>query len=52
MDIIRPLVIAGLVVTEVGLWQWRMVITSRGNRASAMLLGAFGAFLQITAISQ
>ena len=52
IEIIRPLVIAGLVVSEVGLWQWRMVIAHRGNRASAMLLGTFGALLQITAISQ
>jgi len=52
MESLRPLLIAGLVVTEVGLWQWRMVITTRGNRASAMVLGAFGAALQITAISQ
>jgi len=50
--LIRPLVIAGLVVTEVGLWQWRMVIAVRGNRISAMLLGTVGATLQITAISQ
>jgi uncharacterized protein YebE (UPF0316 family) len=52
MHIVRPLVIAGLVMTEVGLWQWRMVIAARGNRASAVLLGAVGAILQITAISQ
>jgi uncharacterized protein YebE (UPF0316 family) len=52
MDVIRPLVIAGLVVTEVGLWQWRMVIAHRGNRASAMILGTLGAVLQITAITQ
>src|SRR5664279_4568214 len=52
MDRLRPLLIAGLVIAEVGLWQWRMVITVRGNRASAMLLGALGAVLQITAISQ
>jgi uncharacterized protein YebE (UPF0316 family) len=52
MHTIRPLLIAGLVTTEVGLWQWRMIIAARGNRASAMLLGAVGAILQITAISQ
>ena len=52
MHVIRPLLIAGLVTTEVGLWQWRMVIAARGSRASAMALGAVGAILQITAISQ
>ena len=52
IELIRPLTIAVLVVAEVGLWQWRMVIASRGSRASAMALGTFGAVLQITAISQ
>jgi uncharacterized protein YebE (UPF0316 family) len=52
MSVLRPLLIAGLVVTEVGLWQWRMVIAARGKRTSAMLLGTTGALLQITAISQ
>ena len=52
IDILRPLVISGLVLTEVGLWQWRMVIASRGNRYGAVGLGALGAVLQITAISQ
>jgi len=52
MDATRPLLIIGLVVTEVGLWQWRMLIAARGRRAAAMLLGALGATLQITAISQ
>ena len=52
MSIVRPLMIAMLVLTEVGLWQWRMVIAARGSRSSAMLLGPLGAVLQITAISQ
>ena len=52
MGISRPLLILGLVVAEVGLWQWRMVIAARGRRALAMLLGTLGATLQITAISQ
>jgi uncharacterized protein YebE (UPF0316 family) len=51
-SLVRPLMIASLVVTEVGLWQWRMLIVHRGHRASAMALGALGAALQITAISQ
>ena len=52
MSIVRPLMIALLVLTEVGLWQWRMVIASRGSRGSAMTLGTLGALLQITAITQ
>lgn len=52
MSIVRPLMIAVLVLTEVGLWQWRMVIAARGSRSSAMALGTLGALLQITAITQ
>lgn len=52
MHAIRPLLIAALVMTEVGLWQWRMVVADRGHRATVMLLGTAGAILQITAISQ
>lgn len=52
MGIVRPLLIAALVLTEVSLWQWRMVIAARGSRSSAMMLGTLGALLQITAISQ
>jgi uncharacterized protein YebE (UPF0316 family) len=52
MDAFHPLLIAGPVVTEVAIWQWRMVIAHRGRRVSAMLLGIVGAVLQITAITQ
>jgi uncharacterized protein YebE (UPF0316 family) len=52
MHAFRPLLIAGLVLTEVGIWQWRMVIAHRGSRATAMVLGIVGAVLQITAITQ
>jgi uncharacterized protein YebE (UPF0316 family) len=52
MAIFRPLLIAGLVITEVGIWQWRMVIAHRGGRMRAMALGIIGAVLQITAITQ
>jgi hypothetical protein len=31
MSFVRPLVIAALVLTEVGLWQWRMVIAAGGS---------------------
>ncbi len=52
MEVLHPLVIAGLVLTEVAMWQWRMVIAHRGRRGGAMLLGVVGAALQITAITQ
>jgi hypothetical protein len=48
-DVLRPLMIAVLVLTEVGLWQWRVLIAARGNRSGAVSLGAVGAVLQITA---
>ena len=48
----RPLLIAVLVLTEVGLWQWRMVLAARDHRLGAVLLGGVGAVLQITAITQ
>ncbi len=51
-DLLRPLLICGLVLTEVGLWQWRMILAMRGRRAAATALGAVGAVLQITAINQ
>ena len=49
MGVLRPQLIAGLVVTEVAIWQWRMVIADREGRVSAMLLGIVGAVLRITA---
>jgi len=52
MHELRPLLIAVLVVTEVAIWQWRMVIAHRGRRVTAMVLGFVGATLQITAITQ
>ena len=52
MEELRPLLIAGLVMAEVALWQWRMVIAHRRHRAGAMVLGFVGAVLQITAITQ
>ncbi len=51
-ELLRPLLIAILVLTEVALWQWRVLIAARGHRRGAVLLGFVGAVLQITAISQ
>ena len=45
----RPLLIAVLVLTEVGSWQWRMVLTARNQRLGVVLLDGVGAVLQITA---
>ncbi len=50
MDAYRPLLIAGLVVTEVAIWQWRMVIAHRGSRVSAYAVGVgFGVLLGLVA---
>jgi uncharacterized protein YebE (UPF0316 family) len=50
--LVGPLLIAGLVLTEVALWQWRIILTARGSRALPSVLGMLGAVLQITAVSQ
>ncbi len=50
--LVRPLLIMLLVLTEVGLWQWRVLLTGRGARALPAVLGMIGAVLQITAIAQ
>lgn len=49
---LRPLLIVALVLTEVGLWQWRVLLTARGHRGLPTLLGVGGAVLQVTAIAQ
>ncbi|OHV33571.1 MULTISPECIES: DUF5698 domain-containing protein [Pseudofrankia] len=49
---LRPLVIMVLVITEVGLWQWRVILTGRGAKGLPTVLGIIGAILQITAIAQ
>jgi uncharacterized protein YebE (UPF0316 family) len=49
---LRPLVIMVLVITEVGLWQWRVILTGRGAKGFPTVLGVVGAVLQITAIAQ
>lgn len=51
-ELLRPLLIAALVLTEVGLWQWRMFLAARGQLGPAVTLGAVGACLQVTAIGQ
>jgi uncharacterized protein YebE (UPF0316 family) len=51
-DSVRPLVIMALVLTEVGLWQWRVILTGRGAKGLPSVLGSLGAVLQITAIAQ
>jgi uncharacterized protein YebE (UPF0316 family) len=49
---LRPLIILGLVLAEVGLWQCRVQLTGRGRTGLPTLLGVLGAVLQVTAIAQ
>jgi uncharacterized protein YebE (UPF0316 family) len=49
---LRPLGVLVLVLTEVGLWQWRVLLTGRGHRGLPTLLGIVGAVLQVTAVAQ
>ncbi|RKS80238.1 uncharacterized protein YebE (UPF0316 family) [Motilibacter peucedani] len=49
---LRPLLVLALVLTEVGLWQWRVLLTGRGRTGLPVLLAILGAVLQVTAIAQ
>ncbi|MBJ8348347.1 DUF5698 domain-containing protein [Antrihabitans sp. YC2-6] len=51
-EMLRPLVIMVLVLTEVALWQWRVILTSRGHKGVPATLGVLGSLLQVTAIAQ
>jgi uncharacterized protein YebE (UPF0316 family) len=48
----EPLLIMAIVLVEVALWQWRVAITIRGRVIGGVVLGFFGAILQVTAISR
>jgi uncharacterized protein YebE (UPF0316 family) len=51
-DPLRPALIMALVLTEVSLWQWRVLLTGRGYKALPAVLGVLGSLLQVTAIAQ
>ena len=51
-QLIQPLVIAGLVVTEVAVWQLRVALATRGRKNSAATLGAVNAILSVVALAQ
>jgi uncharacterized protein YebE (UPF0316 family) len=46
----KPLMIMGLVLIEVALWQWRVAATGRGQFLRGALLGGVGAVIQITVV--
>lgn len=50
--IVQPLVIGGLVLAEVGIFQSRIARSNRGDKRSAAALGALGALVYVVAISQ
>ena len=49
---VKALLIMASVLFEVALWQWRVVITVRGNSFGGALLGFVGALVQVTVIAQ
>ena len=51
-QLIQPLVIAGLVVTEVAVWQLRVALATRGRKNLAATLGAVNAVLSVVALAQ
>lgn len=51
-EMLRPVVILLLVLTEVALWQWRVILTGRGHKGLPATLGVLGSLLQVTAIAQ
>ena len=46
----RPLLIVGLVLVEVALWQWRVAVTGRGQFLRGAVLGGLGAVIQTTVV--
>ncbi len=46
----KPLMIMGLVLVEVALWQWRVAVTGRGQFLRGAVLGGVGAIIQITVV--
>jgi uncharacterized protein YebE (UPF0316 family) len=46
----KPLVMMGLVLIEVALWQWRVAVTGRGQFLRGAVLGGVGAVIQITVV--
>ena len=46
----KSLMIMGLVLIEVALWQWRVAVTGRGQFLRGAVLGGFGAVIQITVV--
>jgi uncharacterized protein YebE (UPF0316 family) len=46
----KPILIMGLVLVEVALWQWRVAVTGRGQYLRGAVLGGVGAVIQITVV--
>lgn len=50
--LLQPLLITALVVTEVGIWQLRIALATRGHKRVAAALGAMNALLSVAALAQ
>lgn len=50
--VLEPFLIAVLVVVQVGLWQYRMALATRGAKTGASVLAGFDAVLWVTVLGQ
>ena len=50
--VVQPVLIAGMVILEVAVWQVRVALATRGRKRVAAVLGAVNAVLSVVAISQ
>lgn len=50
-ELLEPLVVLALVVTEVAVWQLRMAVATRGHKGAAAMLGAVNAVLSVVALA-
>ena len=50
--VVQPVLIAGMVVLEVAVWQVRVALATRGRKRVAAALGAVNAVLSVVALGQ
>lgn len=50
-ELLEPLVVLVLVITEVAVWQLRVAVATRGHKGAAALLGAVNAGLSVVALA-
>src|SRR4051812_5662981 len=50
--VVQPVLIAGMVVLEVAVWQVRVALATRGRKRAAAVLGAVNAVISVVALGQ